>query len=156
MELLPLVLAAPLLAWMAYSDLRFMRIPNWLVLGIVVVFVVCLPFLSMVSITSRVIAAVCLLGIGFVTFAAGLFGGGDVKVLSALMLLIPPGTRVEFAMLFSVAMLLGIAVVLTVRLAPAASRSGWVGVRAKGMFPMGISISLAGLMHPFLVSTLAG
>ncbi|SFC07636.1 A24 family peptidase [Tropicimonas isoalkanivorans] len=156
MELLPLVLAAPLLAWMAYSDLRFMRIPNWLVLGIVVIFVVCLPVLPMASVTSRVIAAACVLGIGFVTFAAGLFGGGDVKVLSALMLLIPPGTRVEFALLFSVAMLLGIAVVLTMRLAPAAARSGWVGVRAKGMFPMGISISLAGLMHPVMVSALAG
>ncbi|WP_068109073.1 A24 family peptidase [Tropicimonas marinistellae] len=154
MELLPLILSAPLLAWMAYSDLRYMRIPNWLVIGLAVAFLVCVPFLPVASVGARAGVAAGVLVVGFVAFALGFLGGGDAKVLSALLLLVPPGTWAEFALLFSATLLVGLGLVLSLRLAPGAARSTWVGLRARGMFPMGVSIGLAGLLHPVIASQL--
>lgn len=154
MELLPLILLAPLLAYMAYCDMRFMRIPNSLVLAMLLIFVLTAPLLPMDSILARLAAASVVFVIGFATFAVRLFGGGDVKALSALILFLPPHTWLEFCYVFSIAMLVGMAFIVTLRAAPRAQTSSWVSMRARGMFPMGVSIALAGLMHPFLVAQL--
>lgn len=155
MELLPLLLAAPLMLWMAYGDLRYMRIPNRLVGGLVLIFVISVPFLPLDSSLERVIAALCMLAICFAAFSIGVFGGGDAKALAAMMLLIPPGTLNLFGLVLSLSLLLGLGLVLTLRAAPGAQQARWVSLRAKGMFPMGVSIALAGLVHPFAVAALA-
>ena len=148
-ELLPLLAASPLLLWMGFSDLRFMRIPNWLVLALVAVFVVSAPFLPFASVTSRLLAAAVLFVLCVGAFAAGVFGGGDAKALPAVVLLVPPGTLDLFGLLFSGTMLAGLVFVGSMQMMPGSHRTRWVGLRARGMFPMGVSISAAGLIHPF-------
>ena len=90
--------------------------------------------------------------IGFVGFALRMFGAGDVKMLAVLMLFVPPYTWPLFWLVFSLSMLLGIGFVLTLRSAPFAERSRMVSMRAKGMFPMGVAIALAGWLHPVALS----
>ncbi|MEW9922225.1 prepilin peptidase [Marimonas sp. MJW-29] len=154
MELLPLVLLSPLLFWVAWSDLTKMRIPNRIVFITLCVFVVFVPLLPIDSVMSRVLAALGVFAVGFVLFAFRMFGGGDVKILAALMLFIPPATLPLFGFVFSLSMLFGIGIVVTMRASPWAERSRWVSLRAKGYFPVGVAIALAGLVHPWLVAGL--
>ncbi|SDL41668.1 prepilin peptidase CpaA [Aliiruegeria lutimaris] len=152
MELVPICLASPLLLWMAYSDLRYMRIPNWLVLGLVAIFLISMPFLPRDSVVSRLFTASLVFVICGFAFAVGFFGGGDAKVLPALILLVPSETLQFFGLVFSGSMMIGLGFVVAVQMVPQARNSRWLGIRAQGMFPMGVSISIAGLVHPFAVS----
>lgn len=151
MELLPLILISPLLIYMGYSDLRYMRIPNRLVLAMLAAFAIMAPFLPRDALLDRLLVATCVFGVGFVAFAFRLFGGGDVKALAALTLFVPPPALTLFGLVFSLSMAFGILAIVTVRRVPGVSRSGWVSLRANGHFPMGISIAAAGLLLPAAV-----
>ncbi len=83
------------------------------------------------------------------------FGGGDVKIMTVLMLFIPTSTLSVYGFGFSASMLLGVGFIVTLRSAPWLNGTEWVTIRARGTFPMGISIALSGLLHPFLVNALA-
>lgn len=72
------------------------------------------------------------------------------------MLFIPSQTVTLFALGFSMSMLVGILVMLAARLVPAHRNSIWVGVAQTGKFPMGVSIAMAGLIHPVSISALLG
>jgi len=148
MDLMPLVLVAPLLAWGAVSDLRRMRIPNAVSLVLVAVFAVAAAVAPPDDLLPRVAIAAAVFAAGLLAYLFGLFGGGDVKMLSALLLFVPVPTLLLFAYVFSAAMLVGIAAVLALRRLPAARRSGWKSISGATGFPMGLSIALAGLAHP--------
>jgi prepilin peptidase CpaA len=154
MELLPLILLSPVLAAVAYFDLRYMRIPNALVFIAIAVFVFTSPILGWPEAGIRLLAAAGVLVIGFTLFAMNLFGGGDAKMMAALMLFVPSGSYTIFGYGFSAAMLAGIGLVLMLRCVPVLTRSSWVSLRQKGTFPMGISIAMTGLMHPLAVASL--
>ena len=147
MELLPLLLATPLLLWCAWTDFRFMRIRNSAVLVAVAIFVLTVPAVGWGEAGLRLVAAGLVFAVGFALFAARLMGGGDVKMGSALVLFVPTGTYTLFALLFSLAMMLGIGAMLALRAIPALRRAGPVSLRAQGTFPMGIAFGLCGLMH---------
>ena len=154
MDMLPLWLLSPLLLSVGYCDLRYMRIPNALSLLAVALFVLTMPLLGWQEVLVRLAAAAIVFGAGFVIFALRMVGGGDVKILGALMLFIPSTTYQIFSFGFSAALILGLAFVLGLRLVPRLQRTDWVTMRSHGTFPMGISIALAGLVHPFIVNTL--
>ena len=155
MELIPLLLLAPVMVAVAYSDLRYLRIPNILGLVALVLFVVTAPLLTFGELGWRMTAAAVVFAIGFAMFALRLIGGGDVKILAALLLFIPSQTYSLFALNFSASLLLGIAFILTVRALPLFRQSQFVSLNTKSGFPMGISIALSGILHPFLVTALA-
>ena len=154
MDMLPLLLLSPLLLSVAYFDLRYMRIPNVLSVLAVALFVLTMPLLGWHEFAARLVAATIVFGIGFAVFALRMVGGGDVKILAGLMLFIPSQTYQTFGFGFSAALLLGIVFVLGLRVIPRLQRTHWVTIQARGTFPMGISIALAGLIHPFVVYTL--
>ncbi|MDW4550600.1 prepilin peptidase [Defluviimonas sp. D31] len=149
--LIPLVLVAPLLVWMAYGDLRFLRIPNLLCIAMVAVFAVAVLVAPPPDLVARLVVAGAIFGLGFVTFCLGLFGGGDVKALSALMLFVPAATLPLFCMVFSASMMIGIAFVLGLRAIPATGALDWASMERSRKFPMGVSIAMAGMAHPFAV-----
>lgn len=155
MQLIPILCIAPILVLVAYFDLRYMRIPNVLVLVALAIFVLTAPMIGLQEAGLRLLAGVVIFAIGAGTFAMGWFGGGDVKMLAALMLFVPSQTYYLFAFNFSAALLLGIAFILTMRAAPWMERTDFKGIRASGQFPMGISIAGAGLAHPFLINAIA-
>ena len=152
--MLPLWLLSPLLFSVAYFDLRYMRIPNVLSLIAVALFTLTVPLLGWEEFAARLVVSTIVFGIGFAAFSWRLVGGGDVKILASLMLFIPSQTYQIFGVGFSAALFLGILFVLGLRVVPRLQRTHWVTIQSRGTFPMGISIALAGLMHPFLVHTL--
>jgi prepilin peptidase CpaA len=152
MALVPLLLLAPVLVMVAWSDLRHMRIPNALSLVAVGLFVGCAMVAPPADLWIRVGVAGVVFALGFIGFCRGLWGGGDVKFLAALMLFVPVTTLSAFSYVFSVSMLTGIGLVLGLRRIPAASGFGWKSISESTKFPMGLSIAMAGLMHPVVVT----
>jgi len=156
MALVPLILIAPLLCWVAYSDLSRMKIPNALSLIAIAVFAVAAVAAPPDDLAPRLAIAGAVLALGFVSYCFGLFGGGDVKMLAARLLCVPVPTLTLFAYVFSASMLIGIAVVLTLRRIPAARQLGWKSVSGSTKFPMGVSIALAGIAHPAVALLVLG
>ncbi len=146
MSILGLLAIAPLLIYAAYSDLRFLRIPNWVSLVMIAIFAFVVPSLSGAEFLSRVLLAAGIFGVGFVLFAANVLGAGDVKLLSALALFVPSGQSALFFLVLSGAMLLGLATITLLRARPPARLANWQSVATAGVFPMGISITLSGLV----------
>lgn len=154
MMLLPLFLFAPVLLYVAQSDVRRMRIPNAASLIGVALFVVTAPLIGVDEAMTRMIVAFVVFAIGFLLFMLRVLAGGDVKILAVLMLFIPSGTLTLFAMVFSFSMLAGIAIVTGTRAMSIPQLSGWVSMRARGHMPMGLSISMAGIGHLVLLYAL--
>jgi prepilin peptidase CpaA len=85
----------------AASDLRTMRIPNWVSVALVVLFIAGIPFglhphlqghLIVFAISSALLCAL---------FFANLIGGGDTKLLAALSLWVGPYGLVPFLLVMS-------------------------------------------------------
>ena len=89
MESITTILAIVVLLAVAYSDIRRRLIPNELAIAIAVLGLVRLLFAAepMAALWTLTAAAVVLL-IGFVCFARGWVGAGDVKLLAAVVLLV--------------------------------------------------------------------
>lgn len=155
MALIPLLLLSPVLVAVAYNDLRYMRIPNVLVGLSIALFLLTAPLIGWPEAGYRLMAGLLVFGIGLITFVFRWFGGGDVKMLAALVLFIPSQTYTLFAFNFSASMLVGIALILLLRRMPGNASLGCLGITEAGKFPMGISIAGAGLLHPFVVNLLA-
>lgn len=153
MSLIPLILTSPILVAVAYCDLRFMRIPNVLSLLILAIFVISSLVNPPVDLLARIFVAAAVFGLGFVAFCARILGGGDVKILAALTLLVPLHSLGIFAYIFSAAMLVGIAAILTLRRLPIAAGHSWKSISGSTRFPMGVSIALAGIVHPLATVT---
>lgn len=154
MSLMPLFLIAPLLMAVIWSDMRYMRIPNTFSLLALAVFIVTAAIMMPADLWWRPVVALIVFALGFAGFCVGLWGGGDVKFLSVLMLFIPVSTLSIFSYVFSASLLLGIALVLGLRRIPAVSGHGWKAISGSVKFPMGLSIGLAGLAHPVVVMLL--
>lgn len=150
MPLVPIILISPLLLAVGYYDLRFMRIPNPLTLIAIGMFVVLALIAPPDDLFFRVVAALTVLVLGVIGFAFGLIGGGDVKFLSTLVLFVPVHRLGIFANVFSVSLLIGIALILGLRRIPATADWGWKSFSGSTKFPMGISIALAGLAFPWV------
>jgi len=91
-----------LVLFAAVSDLHSMRIPNWISLALLVLFVLGLPFHIVAGITGHVIvfAIACLVLAAL--FFAKMAGGGDVKLLAALSLWVGPEGIVPFLLVMSI------------------------------------------------------
>lgn len=148
MEIVPMLLLAPVLMAVAYFDLRFMRIPNILSLIVLAVFAVALIFFPPADLLARLVIASSVFLLGLIGFSFRLIGGGDVKILSALMLVVPTSGIAVFANVFSISMVAGIILVLAIRRFPQINSLGWKSFGGSHKFPMGLSIALAGLAFP--------
>lgn len=151
---LPFVL--PICIWVAWSDLREMRIPNISVLALAGVFLV----VGLVQVGMEVMAfstwymrlaqlAMILLA-GFIISSLGLVGAGDAKFAAAMAPFIAPGDYLLFLTLFA-AVLIGSW--LTHRgagMVPAVRRAtpDWVSWDRGKLFPMGVA--LAGALVVYL------
>jgi prepilin peptidase CpaA len=146
---LPFVL--PIAIWVAWSDLKFMRIPNKAVIamGVVALVIGLLVFPFQTWLWSLALLAIIFV-IGFVLNAAGLIGGGDAKFAAAMAPLFVTADLRFFYML-SAACLLGAFIAHRgVRMIPAvrAAAPDWTSWGHK-QFPMGLT--LAGMLLFYLV-----
>jgi prepilin peptidase CpaA len=149
-----LIGAFPLLMAMAYCDLRHMVIPKWVSAGLIGIFVIAaLTIVPWAESGIRLAVAAVVFLCGFAAFALRLLGGGDVKALSALMLLIPSAALSHFMLAFAACLVLGVGGVLVVRQIYGRADAQWVFLREK-TFPMGISIAGAGMILPLAAALL--
>ena len=146
-SILPILLTVPVLVLVAYCDLRFMRIPNVLSILLVVLFVGSSLVFPPNDLLMRVSVAAGVFGLGFVGFCFRLLGGGDVKILAALMLFVPVQNLEVFSFLFSGSLLLGVLTIVGLRRLPQTAGHPWKSLSGSVKFPMGISIALAGILH---------
>lgn len=136
----------------AWSDARELRIPNWVSLVLLAVFVpqALISGIGLEAIAWHLGAGVLILIVGFALFALGLFGGGDAKLLAACALWVGWDPLLHFIVAVTVVGgILSLAVVLL--------RKGlgmwpnWLVHSAEGLFvpnkavPYGIAIA-AGAM----------
>ncbi len=151
MDVIPLALVLPLLILTAVSDLRGLKIPNALSVIALALFALTAPLLPLPEIGIRLLAALCVFAVGFLLFALRTVGGGDVKILSVLMLFIPADTLVLFGYVFPASLLAAILLLGAGRavLPPAPALRGF---NARGKLPMAVAIALAGAAHLLLIA----
>ncbi len=153
--LVPLILLSPVLLVTAYCDLRYMRIPNLLSLLAIPVFLLTVPLIGLPEAGMRLSAAALVFAVGVAGFALRLLGGGDVKILAVLISFIPSATWTLYMLVFAGSLLAGLIAIVAWRAVPQLHVQGWVSATAPGTFPMGISVALSGLAHPFVVIALS-
>ncbi|MFD1156578.1 prepilin peptidase [Roseovarius aestuarii] len=147
MVALPLFLALPIMIAAGFTDLRQLRIPNFLVMLALILFVLTCPLLPLAEIQTRLLAGIVTLAVGFGLFCLGVWGGGDAKLLPALVIFIPGQSLTLFAYILSASILIGTLSIITYRKVGLNGPAEWVGAHASGRFPMGISIAMAGIAH---------
>ncbi len=139
-------LLAPLLVAVILYDLRFMRIPNVLVKLVLIVAVVSLiPALEVPELIWRTVAAAVVFAVTLTLFALRLMGGGDVKLLAVLTLFIPTGALAHFALIFSVGIFAGVAILKALRVGLRHRETNWRSLQDHTRFPLGLSIGMSGL-----------
>lgn len=135
----------PLMILTAWSDLKYLKISNRLVLGVVAVFVIAgLWGLPPETLLWRLGAGAVVLVIGFCIFALGGIGGGDAKMAAALVPFVAPVDIVGLLMLYAV---LTLVLMMLLRLAMHLARhteTGWLALdqlhkpARERVFPMGL------------------
>ena len=90
---IPLYSAAVLTAAALYTDARLREIPNWLIVGLVLLWVLASSLALPVSTASAWATLLCALGllaIGYLFHRLGWLGGGDGKLMGVLALWVGP------------------------------------------------------------------
>lgn len=133
--------------WVAFSDMKTMRIPNKAVYALVAVFAV-VGFLALpLEVWAwRWTHLVAVLAIGFVLNMTGMIGAGDAKFAAAMAPFIPRAEIGQFLLLFSVVVIVSFVLHRIVRAIPAvrAAAPGWKSWEERD-FPMGLALG-AGLI----------
>jgi prepilin peptidase CpaA len=155
-HLAPLLALAPLLMAVALSDLKKLKIPNSYCLATVTLFIVAVFAGMAPDYSQRLWVAATVLAVGFGAYCLGLFGGGDVKFLSALLLFIPADSLQVYALVFAAAMLIGIVGFMSLKRLPAVAKLPWRSLVPGRQLPMGVPLALSGLLHPLVMVCLPG
>ena len=165
---LPFLVVLPALVIVGgLKDLTTMKIPNWISVALIVAFFPAALLLGLapgaIGMHAGVAALALLIGMGL--FAAGLLGGGDVKLMASACLWLGPAGSGAFLLwtaaiggLFCLALLAGRA-----WLQPrAAGCTGWFArlMTPKGDIPYGVAIAAGALAawpaSPLMAAFLAG
>lgn len=144
----------PLMGLMAWSDLKVLKIPNWMVLAVLAVFVVCgLWGLPLDTFAWRLGQGVAVLVIGFGFFAVGAIGGGDAKMAAALAPFVVPVEILPFLALYAVTTLVLMAVLRLVQQFARHEETGWLAIdqlhkpARERVFPMGLIFALTVVIY---------
>lgn len=147
------ILAILFFASAAYSDIRTLRIPNAIsiavaVLGLLRILLLWLLFSDPVTALYTIASAVIVFLIGIVLFARRFIGGGDVKLLTATVLVVGCHDLFLFFMIMSICGALLAIVMLTLKhsFLPAylGPRFAAFAATTKTMVPYGVAIGIAG------------
>jgi prepilin peptidase CpaA len=134
--------------WVAWSDMKFMKIPNkavialllvWLVIGLLAVALTPLPLKGWAY--GWALAAIVLI-VGFIANAAGVVGAGDAKFAAAMAPFFIGGNLKLIFALYAACLLGAFAAHRLVRAIPAfrSATQDWASWTNKD-FPMGLALS---------------
>jgi prepilin peptidase CpaA len=143
--------------WVAWSDLKFMKIPNMAVLATLLVYLVIGPIALPLQLWlwGWALGAI-VLGVGFVANAAGVVGAGDAKFAAAMAPFFVQSDLRFILALFSACLLGAFAAHRGLGFLPAfrSATADWQSWQRRD-FPMGLALSgtiIFYLLGPFLVS----
>lgn len=132
-------------------ELRTGRIPNWLTLLPLILFVAILAMTpERTELLWQLGMAAIVFGFGLLLFFFAGFGAGAVKLISGLALFIPPGTGLSALAVFIVVMFVSAFLIVQIRKAFGSEDSKWF-VMAKAVLPMSVPIAAAGLAAFFIL-----
>lgn len=143
--------AAPICLWVAFNDMKFMKIPNLAVMALLIVYLVigliALPFSDYAW---QLIHVPVVLVIGFVANMLRLMGAGDAKFLTAMSPFVPLADAQIMVFLFAATLLAAFTTHRIARALPFIRRMTpeWQSWQ-RGDFPMGLA--LGGVMILYLV-----
>ncbi|MDP2085260.1 MAG: prepilin peptidase [Gemmobacter sp.] len=149
---------APVALWVAWSDMKSMKIPNKAVLALAGVFaVVGLIALPLPEYGWRWVHLAVVLAITFAMTVIGLIGAGDAKYAAAMAPFIALGDVRLFIGIFAASLIAAFIAHRLMRAVPAvrAATGDWVSWTSK-KFPMGLALSGALMMHLGVVAALGG
>jgi prepilin peptidase CpaA len=135
----------PIALWVAWSDMKFMRIPNKAVLSLVAVFaIVGLAALPLETWAWRWSHLAVVLAIGFVTSTVGIVGAGDAKFAAAMAPFVALDDAGPFLFLFAAVMLAALVTHRGLRRLSAVRHAlpDWASWTERD-FPMGLALGAA-------------
>lgn len=104
-----LAIALPFAIWAAWSDLKYMKIPNKMVLALAATFIVAaFVLLPLDVVLWRLLGGFIVLAVGFILFAIGGFGGGDAKYAAAIALFVPHTDAGFFIFILAISALIAV------------------------------------------------
>ncbi len=136
--------AAPVALWVAFTDLKDMKILNIaagaLALVFLVIGLIALPFDAYLW---RLLHMVAVLAIGFILNMLRILGGGDAKFMAAMAPFIAPGDAFRVILLFAAILILSFFLHRILRRIPAIRRAtpewqSW----DHAAFPMGVALAV--------------
>ncbi|MFN3938450.1 MAG: prepilin peptidase [Gemmobacter sp.] len=133
---------APIALWVAWSDMKFMRIPNISVIALVAVFLVIGPLaLPIAEWGWRWTHLAVVLVAGFVLSVAGALGAGDAKFAAAMAPFVALGDLRLFLALFAATLIAAFVAHRGLRAVPAfrAATPDWASWTHR-KFPMGLAL----------------
>jgi len=143
------VAMVPLMVLASLSDLKSLKIPNWLVLAVAGVFVVTgLWGLPLDVFVMRVVTGLGVLCFGFALFSFGAIGGGDAKMAAALAPFVVPGDIARLLLLYAIITFVMLMVLRLVMQVYRHEETGWHSVDQlkkpprERVFPMGLIFGL--------------
>ncbi|MEM8792781.1 MAG: prepilin peptidase [Pseudomonadota bacterium] len=139
------VALVPLMVATAYFDLKYLKIPNWIVLCIFGTFLVTgLWGLPLETYLWRIGYAVGVLFCGFLlfTFGHGKIGGGDMKLIAALVPFFVPRDIPSLLMLLALISIVGIIIHRIIYARRRGQDIGWEALDQRIYFPVGLLIGI--------------
>lgn len=137
------VLTLPICVWVAWSDMKAMRIPNKSVMVLAILFVGVAPFLMpLQTVGWHLLHLVIILLVGILLNAAGLVGAGDAKFAAAAAPFIFVGDLRFLIALFAACLLAGYATHRLAKHSPLRKLAPeWESWSRKRDFPMGLPLA---------------
>ncbi|MBL4806704.1 MAG: hypothetical protein JKY31_05360 [Rhodobacteraceae bacterium] len=121
--------------------MKFMTLPNVMVGLLAITFIVSGPFvLPFDDYLWRVLIGVIALTLGFLIHFTGVMGGGDLKLIAAMLPFVAYQDLIAFAFLMSIMTLAGVAAHRFVGWAGYAPE-GWKSWEGRKKFPFGLSLA---------------
>ncbi|MDF0596141.1 prepilin peptidase [Psychromarinibacter halotolerans] len=136
--------AVPIGIWVAWNDVKFMKIPNKAVYALTLVFlVVGLLAVPLAEYPWRLLQLVVVLVVGFLMNMIRMIGAGDAKFAAAMAPFIPLADARTFAFLFGAVLLAAYVTHRGARKIPALQRAtDWKSFEIQD-FPMGLALGPA-------------
>ena len=147
--------AVPIGIWVAWSDMKFMRIPNVACFALFLSFLIIGPLIfGLNEYGIRIAQAVLMLVAGFFATSIGLVGGGDSKFAAAMAPYIALVQIVPFIFIVGIMSFVSIALHKLIGVTPGLKNhiKDWDSWNAHGMFPFGVTLA-ASLIAYLLMGT---
>lgn len=140
------IVFCPILVAVALSDMKYLRIPNTMVMTGLCLFLLCAPLLGTTEALTRAVIGGLAFAICAGMFALRVMGGGDAKMIPVMFLFVPSHLASVYLIVFGWSLLLGMILIHVVRRGGQSGFAEWESMQTDAEFPMGVSIALSGFI----------